>query len=82
MRLGILSHHYRHDWEWDEGLMPRAATRLQAWLAAGEGDAALGEVRAALDDDLNCPDALAAIDRAAAAGQGVSQAADLLGLRI
>ena len=80
VRLGILSHSYRHDWEWDEGLMPRAAARLQSWLAAGEGDGALAEVRAALDDDLDCPSALAAIDQAAAAGRGVSEAAALLGV--
>ena len=38
------------------------------------------EVRAALDDDLDTPAALAAIDAAAAAGQGVSEAAALLGV--
>jgi L-cysteine:1D-myo-inositol 2-amino-2-deoxy-alpha-D-glucopyranoside ligase len=37
-------------------------------------------VRAALDDDLDTPSALAAIDAAAAAGHGVHDAAALLGV--
>jgi len=81
IRLAIIEHHYRDSWEWDEDLMPRAAARLNRWLdAAGPGDAALAEVRAALDDDLDTPSALAAIDAAAAAGQGVVDAAALLGV--
>ena len=49
---------------------------------AGPGDAALDEVRAALDDDLDTPAAVAAIDEAAAAGKGVGTSAALLGLRL
>ena len=82
VRLAILSHHYRQGWEWFDHLMPTAAARLEAWRAAGTGDGALEEVRAALDDDLDTPAALAAIDAAAAAGQGVSRAAQLLGVQI
>ena len=44
------------------------------------GDGALEAVRAALDDDLDTPSALAAIDAAAANGQPVRSAADLLGV--
>ncbi len=80
VRLAILAHHYRFDWEWDDTLMPRAAQRLDRWRVAGEGAGALAEVRAALDDDLDTPTALAAIDQAAAAGLGVSEAAALLGV--
>jgi L-cysteine:1D-myo-inositol 2-amino-2-deoxy-alpha-D-glucopyranoside ligase len=80
IRLGIVCHHYRHEWEWDAELMPTAAKRLERWLAAGVGEGALDEVRAALDDDLDTPAAVAAIDAAAAAGHGVSQAALLLGV--
>lgn len=80
IRLGVLSHNYRSDWSWDAGLMPAATARLARWRAAGAGDGALDEVRAALDDDLDCPGALEAIDRAAAAGRGVSAAAALLGV--
>jgi L-cysteine:1D-myo-inositol 2-amino-2-deoxy-alpha-D-glucopyranoside ligase len=79
IRLAVLAHHYRSDWDWHDGLMPEAATRLAVWRAAGAGDGALIEVRDALDDDLDTPAALAAIDRAAGAGQGVSVAASLLG---
>jgi L-cysteine:1D-myo-inositol 2-amino-2-deoxy-alpha-D-glucopyranoside ligase len=81
IRLAILGHHYRQPWEWTDGLMPEAADRLEAWGAAGAGDAALDEVRAALDDDLDTPRALAAIDAAAAAGRPVTAAARLLGIR-
>jgi len=79
VRLAILSQHYRHDWHWEDHLIATAAERLDAWRAAGEGHAALDDVRAALDDDLDCPAALAAIDAAAARGHGVSVAAGLLG---
>jgi len=81
VRLAILAHHYRTDWSWDDAIMPAAMSRLRAWRAAGEGEAALEEVRAALDDDLNCPRAVEAVDAAAAEGRGVSAAAGLLGVR-
>ena len=80
IRLGIVSHHYRHDWEWNEDVMPNAATRLERWLEAGPGDGALAQVRDALDNDLDTPGAIAAIDSAVAAGLGVSRAALLLGV--
>ena len=53
----------------------RAEERLERWRAAGEGDGALEEVRAALDDDLDTPAAVAAIDAVTARGEGVSAAA-------
>jgi len=80
IRLAILVHHYRMEWSWDDTLMPEAADRLQRWRAAGAGGGALDEVRAALDADLDTPGAVAAIDAAAAAGRGVSEAAALLGV--
>jgi L-cysteine:1D-myo-inositol 2-amino-2-deoxy-alpha-D-glucopyranoside ligase len=80
IRLAILSQHYRFEWHWDDGMMPAAAERLERWRAAGEGHGALEEVRAALDDDLNCPAAVAAIDAAVAKGRGASVAAGLLGV--
>jgi L-cysteine:1D-myo-inositol 2-amino-2-deoxy-alpha-D-glucopyranoside ligase len=81
IRLGVVSHHYRTPWEWHDDLLPTAAKRLQAWVDAGEGDAALEEVRDRLDDDLDTPGAVGAIDAAVAAGRGVSRAAALLGVR-
>jgi L-cysteine:1D-myo-inositol 2-amino-2-deoxy-alpha-D-glucopyranoside ligase len=84
IRLGIIEHHYRTEWEWDDTLMPRATARLQAWQAAASGDdrGALDAVRAALDDDLDTPAALAAIDAAAAKGLPVAAAAALLGITL
>ena len=80
IRLMVLANHYRHDWEWREDSMAEAAARLDLWAAAGSGSAALADVRAALDDDLDTPSALAAIDREASVGRGVSDAAALLGV--
>lgn len=82
IRLATLAHHYRDSWEWNDKLMPAAADRLHSWEAAGSGDAALDKVRAALDDDLDTPTAVAAIDEAATRGDGVSAAAELLGVTI
>ena len=80
IRLGIVAHHYRDSWTWSEDIMPAAAARLERWVAAGRGAGALDEVRARLDDDLDTPGAVAAIDRAIDAGEGVSEAAMLLGV--
>jgi L-cysteine:1D-myo-inositol 2-amino-2-deoxy-alpha-D-glucopyranoside ligase len=82
IRLLLVENHYRTAWEWDDTRPARAAERLERWVAAGQGHAALDEVRAALDDDLDTPTAVAAIDAAAADGQGVGTAAALLGVSI
>jgi L-cysteine:1D-myo-inositol 2-amino-2-deoxy-alpha-D-glucopyranoside ligase len=84
IRLGVIEHHYRNEWEWDDGLMPRNHARLGAWLASVGGPAGtvLDEVRERLDDDLDTPGAVAAIDRAAGSGTDVSAAAALLGVRL
>ncbi|MGI8685981.1 MAG: cysteine--tRNA ligase [Acidimicrobiales bacterium] len=79
VRLAIISQHYRTDWEWDDSLLPAAAARLATWRSAGQGDAGLEAVRAALDGDLDTPSALRAVDAAAFNG-GVSSAAALLGV--
>lgn len=80
IRLGIVINHYRSEWEWNDDIMPEAAARLERWLAVGVGEGALEEVRAALDNDLDTPAAIAAIDAAAERGEGVSTAAMLLGV--
>ncbi len=80
IRLLCLVHHYRTPWEWNDGLPAAARDRLVRWQEAGEGDGALDQARAALDDDLDAPAAIAAIDDAAAAGVGVGRAAALLGI--
>ncbi len=83
IRLGIVEHHYRTEWEWDDDLMPRSAKRLDAWRGARGGtggDDVLTEVRTALDDDLDTPRAVAAIDDAVDRGRDVRPAAALLGV--
>ena len=93
IRLACLSHHYRTSWEWQPQLMPQATNRLVAWAAASalssagitqssQSSDALEQVRAALDNDLDTPAAIVAIDAAAAAGCDVQQAAQLLGVNI
>lgn len=82
IRIALIAHHYRDEWEWDDGLMGRAQECLTRWSEAlhGDGTAALAEVRAALDDDLDTPAAVAAVDAAAKAGHRVTSAARLLGV--
>jgi len=80
IRLAISAQHYRREWDWTDDLMAAATARLDAWRGAGPGDAALADVRACLDDDLDTPSALAAVDAAVDSGRGVSAAAALLGV--
>lgn len=80
IRLAVISHHYRDSWEWSDDLMPAAQERYERWRAAGIGAGGLDSARLALDDDLDTPGAIDAIDRAVAAGIGVSEAAGLLGV--
>lgn len=80
IRLAIASNHYRASWEFSDALMHQARERRERWTAAGPGDGALEDVRAALDNDLDTPAALDAIDRAVAKGDGVSTASAFLGV--
>ncbi len=84
IRLGLVEHHYRTEWEWDDGLMARNQERLERWRAAVDGaaDDVLDEVRDRLDDDLDTPGAVAAIDAAAARGASTRAAAELLGVAL
>jgi len=82
LRLALAAHHYRAELDWDDGLLKTAEERLSSWRRAGAGRAALGEVRTRLDDDLDTPGALEAIDRAVRKGSGASEAAALLGVAL
>jgi L-cysteine:1D-myo-inositol 2-amino-2-deoxy-alpha-D-glucopyranoside ligase len=86
IRLACVEHHYRDSWEYTDELMPAAAERLDRWAAAaatGAGaDEVLDRVRAALDDDLDTPGAVTAIDEAVAAGTDPTAAAALLGVNL
>jgi len=83
IRLAIVEHHYRDEWEWDDAIMPRASARLERWKTAGDAaddDGLLDAVRDRLDDDLDTVGALGVIDDAAAAGRDVRAGAALLGV--
>ena len=81
IRLGIVEHHYRTEWEWDDELMPRNQARLETWQAnAGSNPDLLDDVRERLDDDLDTPGAFGLIDAAAAARRGVVELSRLLGV--
>ncbi|MDK1473553.1 cysteine--1-D-myo-inosityl 2-amino-2-deoxy-alpha-D-glucopyranoside ligase [Streptomyces sp. 549] len=68
IRLALLAHHYRSDWEYTEAVLDEAVARLARWRAAvsrPDGPAAEGmldAVREALADDLDAPAALRAVD--------------------
>jgi L-cysteine:1D-myo-inositol 2-amino-2-deoxy-alpha-D-glucopyranoside ligase len=82
IRLTLLRHHYRSDWEWTDDQLWESVDRLSGWrraLAVGAGapaapvvDAVLG----ALATDLDAPMAVAAVDAWAAATLGTAGLAD------
>jgi L-cysteine:1D-myo-inositol 2-amino-2-deoxy-alpha-D-glucopyranoside ligase len=84
VRLALLAHHYRHDWEWADAHLAEAQSRLDTWRSTlgGRESGVLEAVRDALDDDLDTPGALRAIDAAAHAGGSVHAAATLLGVTL
>src|SRR5579863_8935586 len=82
IRLALIGHHYRDDLDWDERLLDRAAERLELWRKARGPRGALEEVGERLDDDLDTPAAITAIDKAAASGHDVTEAAALLGVEL
>jgi L-cysteine:1D-myo-inositol 2-amino-2-deoxy-alpha-D-glucopyranoside ligase len=83
VRLALLAHHYRSDWEWGPGQGDAAEARLARWRAAFSRDSGpdarpvLDRVRERMADDLDAPGALAAID-AWAAGEGADRDAPAL----
>ena len=84
VRTALLAHHYRFDWEWHDGDLDDAVARVERWRRASADDdgASLSAVRAALDDDLDTPRALADLDELAAAGLSVRAGAALLGVSL
>ena len=78
VRLAIISHRYRSDWDWSDDALHAAAQRLATWRAAvaatssaggpaAAGEAVLARVRERMADDLDAPGAIAAVDEWAAA---------------
>lgn len=72
IRLALLAHHYRSDWEWLADDLPTAVERLARWEATPSGPVSsletLERLRAVLAVDLDTPGALAVLDDAAAQG--------------
>ncbi len=72
IRLALLGHHYRSDWEWFAGDLEAAEQRLARWRAAVERPAGadagslVADVRDAMSSDLDAPRALTIIDEWAA----------------
>ncbi|SNS42481.1 L-cysteine:1D-myo-inositol 2-amino-2-deoxy-alpha-D-glucopyranoside ligase [Micrococcales bacterium KH10] len=68
IRVAVLGHHYRSEWEWFDDDLKTAQERITRWrkaLSGYEGAdpmAFLDEVRSAVRDDLDTPRALAAMD--------------------
>jgi L-cysteine:1D-myo-inositol 2-amino-2-deoxy-alpha-D-glucopyranoside ligase len=77
IRLALLDHHYREDWDWNDELLVSAQSRLNRWreavrLDAGlNADEVLAQVRGALAHDLDAPAALAAVDAWAGASVAI-----------
>jgi L-cysteine:1D-myo-inositol 2-amino-2-deoxy-alpha-D-glucopyranoside ligase len=84
LRLAIISHPYRTDWDWTPEVLTAAEARLATWRAAaqaagspgaaagGRGAPVLAAIRERLADDLDARGAIAATDEwasAALAGQ-------------
>jgi L-cysteine:1D-myo-inositol 2-amino-2-deoxy-alpha-D-glucopyranoside ligase len=76
IRLAILAHHYRRDWDWTDAGLAAAGGRLARWReavaladapGAPAGEAALAAMRERIADDLDAPGALAVVDGWAAA---------------
>jgi L-cysteine:1D-myo-inositol 2-amino-2-deoxy-alpha-D-glucopyranoside ligase len=69
IRLALLAHSYREDWEWAPAALAAAEARLARWRAAvalptaPDATGLLAEVRAALCAGLDTPAAFAAVDR-------------------
>ncbi|HEX6149892.1 cysteine--1-D-myo-inosityl 2-amino-2-deoxy-alpha-D-glucopyranoside ligase [Nocardioides sp.] len=82
IRLALLRHHYRDDWEWTDAELWAAVDTLADWrraLALGAGAPAgpvVSAVLEALADDLDAPTALEAVDSWVAATLGQDGLAD------
>ncbi len=82
IRLALLRHHYRSDWEWTDDELFAGVDSLTDWrraLSLGAGAPAapvVTEILMALADDLDAPRAAAAVDRWVAATLGSHGLAD------
>ncbi len=105
LRVLLAGHHYREPWSYDPAELEQAAAMARRWreaaspsaapVAPGAREACQSEFRAAMDDDLDTPRAVAALDRLAhalrhpapggdapAARASLRALASILGLRL
>jgi L-cysteine:1D-myo-inositol 2-amino-2-deoxy-alpha-D-glucopyranoside ligase len=93
IRLALLAHHYRSDWEWNGKDLDRAAERLDRWRAAldntntAQAEQLVTTVRAALAQDLDTPRVVTLLDDWAEGwhrgdGSGAQTVRDLLDARL
>jgi L-cysteine:1D-myo-inositol 2-amino-2-deoxy-alpha-D-glucopyranoside ligase len=82
IRLALLRHHFRSDWEWADAELFTAVDTIGEWrcaVALGAGAPAapvVAEVLEAMADDLDAPRAVAAVDAWVAATLGTGVLAD------
>jgi L-cysteine:1D-myo-inositol 2-amino-2-deoxy-alpha-D-glucopyranoside ligase len=68
IRLALLAHDHRHDWEWRDAELDTAGERLRRWRDAFDRSSAapagpvIDAIRDALSDGLRTPDALRFVD--------------------
>jgi L-cysteine:1D-myo-inositol 2-amino-2-deoxy-alpha-D-glucopyranoside ligase len=69
IRLALLAHDHRHDWEWHDNEISSAEQRLKRWRAgfaratAPEAHRTVAELRVAIGNGIDTPSALSAVDR-------------------
>jgi L-cysteine:1D-myo-inositol 2-amino-2-deoxy-alpha-D-glucopyranoside ligase len=85
IRLALLAHHYRSDWEWTDADLAGAEQRYADWRAVisraslDQAEQLVDAVRTALADDLDAPTALGAVDAwAAESDRGDGSGADAI----
>jgi L-cysteine:1D-myo-inositol 2-amino-2-deoxy-alpha-D-glucopyranoside ligase len=61
IRLALLAHHYRQDWDWSDAALARAVERLARWRAAAAASAAAAAASAAPVDRAAGPGPAAAM---------------------
>lgn len=79
VRLAVLAHHYRSDWEWTDSVLDEAADRVARWRDVVDGRHSeprqqvsardvVEAMRSALRNDLDTPGTIAVVDEAVRSG--------------
>ncbi len=83
VRLALLSHHYRMEWEWFDNEADIAERRLARWADSSKyaiDNSVRNEAARLLDDDLNTPEVIALLDDAASTSSVAPLAEEFLGI--